>query len=245
MKLFLAATHVSADITKKWKPLYVLESFQYIRSWQIDERRNWKGFMLDSGAFTFLTIAKRQNVSIDWDKYLDSYIRFINENQVEHFFELDIDKIVGYAAVKQMRKRLERRTGRQCIPVWHRSRGLEEFRNLCAEYDYVAIGGLAIKDIKPTEYGYIKKLVSLAASYGTKIHGLGYSKPDLLDYGFYSTDSASWSVNVAYGNVYRFNGERMISIRPPKGMMGANYYKRRDTSMREWVKYQRYLDTKG
>lgn len=211
----------------------------------MDERRNWDDFLLDSGAFTFLTTAKRQNISIDWDDYLGRYIQFINANRIEHFFELDIDKLVGYAAVKQMRKRLERKTGRRCIPVWHRSRGLEEFKALCAEYDYVAIGGLAIKDIKPSEYGYVKMLVNLAASYGTKIHGLGYAKPDVLDYGFYSTDSASWSVNTAYGNVYRFNGERMVSICPPKGMRGGDYYRRRDVSMREWVKYQRYLDTKG
>lgn len=245
MKLFIASTVNGKAATYKYKPLYVLESFQYVRAWQMQERRNWKDFLLDSGAFTFLGAAKRQSITVDWNKYLESYIRFINANKIENFFELDIDKIVGYSAVKQMRSKLESRTGRQCIPVWHRSRGLQEFKALCAEYSYVAIGGLAIKDIKPSEYSYIKKLVNLAASYGTKIHGLGYAKPDVLDYGFYSTDSASWSVGTAYGNVYRFNGRQIVAVHPPEGMRGANIYKRREASFREWVKYQKYLDTKG
>ena len=126
MKLFLAGTFIAEELTKKYKPLYVLESFYYIKPWQIQEMSNWKMFLLDSGAFTFLHAAERKRV--DWDAYLSKYIAFIKANGIEYFFELDIDAIVGYESVKAMRRRLESETERRCIPVWHRSRGLEEFK---------------------------------------------------------------------------------------------------------------------
>lgn len=42
-----------------------------------------------------------------------------------------------------------------------------------------------------------------------------------------------------------FNGSEMVVVRPPKGMIGADYRRRREYSLREWIKYQKYLDTKG
>ena len=137
MKLFLAGTFIAEELTKKYKPLYVLESFYYIKPWQIQEMSNWKMFLLDSGAFTFLHAAERKRV--DWDAYLSKYIAFIKANGIEYFFELDIDAIVGYESVKAMRRRLESETERRCIPVWHRSRGLEEFKRLCKEYPYICL----------------------------------------------------------------------------------------------------------
>ena len=62
-------------------------------------------FLLDSGAFTFMNNSK----SVDFDLYLDKYIDFIIEKNIKYFFELDIDSIVGYKKVLQLRERLERR----------------------------------------------------------------------------------------------------------------------------------------
>ena len=47
-----------------------------------------------------------------------------------------------------MRKRLEAETKKKCIPVWHRSRGKENFIELCKQYDYVAIGGELSSEIE-------------------------------------------------------------------------------------------------
>ena len=91
---------------------------------------------------------------------------------------MDIDAIVGYERVKAMRRRLESETERRCIPVWHRSRGLEEFKRLCKEYPYIGIGGFAIKTILPNEFPFVRKLIQIAAGYGTKVHGLGYTRKD-------------------------------------------------------------------
>lgn len=204
-----------------------------------------KMFLLDSGAFTFMHGIEASSKPVDWDGYLSRYIDFINRNDVQHFFELDVDSIVGYDAVKRMRARLEAETGKQSIPVWHRSRGLDEFKRLCRDYPYIGIGGFAIKHIQPSEYGYIRRLVQYANSCGVRVHGLGYTKKDAVSFGFYSVDSTTWTTQVNFGGLSYFNGSEMVVVRPPKGMIGADYRRRREYSLREWIKYQKYLDTKG
>lgn len=245
MRLFLAATAAKEKIVKQYKPLYVLESFYYIKPWQIKEMHQWKSFLLDNGAFTFMQQAQRKGVNINWNQYMQKYIDFIRHNQIENFFELDIDCIVGYEEVKRIRYRLEKETGRQCIPVWHRSRGLDEFKRLCQKYTYIAIGGFAIKTIMPKEYSFIKKLVQLAAQYNTKVHGLDFTPQNVLDYGFYSVDSSSWAAGGRYGGVYYFNGRKVIRVPTPKGKRSVDSKIRDEYSLQEWLKYQRYLNAKG
>lgn len=176
MRLCLAGTFPSEKIVRENRPEYVLESFFYIKPWQVEEMPKWKMFLLDSGAFTFMHGVEASSKPVDWDGYLSRYIDFINRHNVQHFFELDVDIIVGYDAVKRMRTRLEAETGKQSIPVWHRSRGLDEFKRLCRDYPYIGIGGFAIKHIQPSEYGYIKRLVQYANACGVRVHGLGYTK---------------------------------------------------------------------
>lgn len=165
MRLCLAGTFPAEKIVKEYRPEYVLESFFYIRPWQIEEIPKWKMFLLDSGAFTFMHGIEASSKPVDWEGYLSRYIDFINRNNVQHFFELDVDSIVGYDAVKRMRARLEAETGKQSIPVWHRSRGLDEFKRLCRDYPYIGIGGFAIKHIQPSEYGYSKQPPALKDFY--------------------------------------------------------------------------------
>lgn len=59
-------------------------------------------------------------------------------------------------------------------------------------YDYIGIGGFAIKDISSKEYPKIMQLVKYANQQGTRVHGLGYTKSDVTKYGFYSADSTTW-----------------------------------------------------
>lgn len=245
MKLFLAATAAKEKIVKLYRPMYVLESFYYVKPWQTVEMQNWKSFLLDSGAFTFMQQAQRNGIDINWNQYMQNYIDFIKTNKIQKYFELDIDSIVGYEAVKQMRHQLEIQTGHQCIPVWHRSRGLDEFKRLCQEYSYIAIGGFAIKTIMPREYPFVRKLIRLAARYDTKVHGLGFTPQNVLDYGFYSVDSSSWVAGGRYGGVYYFDGRRIRRVPTPKGKRSVDSKVRDEYSLQEWIKYQRYLDMKG
>ena len=60
-------------------------------------------FLLDSGAFTFMSGTN----SPDFDQYIIKYIDFINRHDIKYFFELDIDSIVGYEKVKEYTRRLD------------------------------------------------------------------------------------------------------------------------------------------
>lgn len=151
MKVFLAATSDKSFISNITDSKYILESFYYFQEWQIPLIKKSEMFLLDSGAFTFMS-GKKSN---DFDGYLTRYIDFIKKHDVKHFFELDIDSIVGYDKVKQLRKRLEKETGKKCIPVWHKSRGKEEFLKMCDEYNYVAIGGIVTKEITKDQYPFL------------------------------------------------------------------------------------------
>ena len=132
MKIFLAGTNGVPNKDIVMQSDYVLESFYYIKPWQLKLIESCKMFLLDSGAFTFFSAGKH----IDWSQYLTQYIRFINEHDVKYFFELDIDDLIGYEEVLKLRERLEGETGKKSIPVWHISRGREAFVKMCEEYGY-------------------------------------------------------------------------------------------------------------
>lgn len=218
---------------------FVLESFYYIRDYQIPLIKSAELFLLDSGAFTFMSNSKK---SVDWNEYVDRYIKFINDNDVKYFFELDIDAVVGYEKVKELRQRLERGTGKPCIPVWHKSRGIEEFKKLVADYDYIAIGGIVTKEITREEYPKMKKLVAYANQNKTKVHGLGFTEMNIHEYGFYSCDSTTWNMISRFGKIYKFTGDR-ITVKTPKGKKidKSKYIEGEVFNIREWIKYQNYL----
>ena len=155
-----------------------------------------------------------------------------------------IQVAVGYDKVKAIRRQLETRTGRQSIPVWHRSRGLEEYKNLCREYSYIAIGGIAIKDIKSSEYRYFYKLLNIAAQQGTKVHGLGFTPPSVQDYPFYSVDSSSWTTGSRYATIYQFSNGKILSTRKPEKRL-VNYAALDRHNLKQWLKFQHYLDFTG
>lgn len=218
---------------------FVLESFYYIRDYQIPLIKSAELFLLDSGAFTFMSNSKK---SVDWDEYLEKYIDFINKHDVKYFFELDIDAVVGYERVLELRRKLEQGTGKKCIPVWHKSRGIEEYKKLVANYDYIAIGGIVTKEITRDQYPLMKKLVAYANQNNTRVHGLGFTEMNIADYGFYSCDSTTWNMISRFGKIYKFTGDRIV-VATPKGKKidKSKYIEGEVHNIREWVKYQNYL----
>lgn len=202
-----------------------------------------ESFMLDSGAFTFLQKTKKGGgVNLDWDAYVDSYAAFIIANNINLYLELDIDAIVGYERVKAIRARLEALTGKPSIPVWHRSRGKDEYLRLCESHSCVAIGGVATKDIKPAEYKYFPWFVEQAHKRGAKVHGLGFTRSELLHkYHFDSVDSSSWTCGSRFGALCWFDGREVHqhAKRPGQQIDGgaANRH-----NFAEWLKFQRYAD---
>lgn len=198
-------------------------------------------FLLDSGAFSFMSGAKCNQDSLE--KYCDNYIDFIKRHKISQYFEMDVDTIFGLPYVEYLRRRIEKETNVPCIPVWHKGRGIEYWKQMCKKYDYVAIGGLVFH-VKQQEWPLIKKMVDYAYDRGVKVHGLGFTKTKLLhEWKWYSVDSSSWKMSAIRGNNKQFFNGRYIDQKQIK----SDKFKidQRLLAMYngiEWCKYQRYMD---
>ena len=222
----------------KYHP-YILESFLCVNNDTEKLLPYYGDFLLDSGAFTFLQ-SNRQGV--DWDAYIRQYAAFIVRNDIQKYFELDIDTIVGYDKVIEYRKQLEKLTGRQCIPVWHRSRGMAEYIRHCDEYPYVAIGGIAIKEIQRKEYPIFRKLIDIAHAKDVKVHGLGFTQiNEIPKYHFDSVDSTAWLAGNRFGFLYQFDGKYMRRYSKPNYRI-TRYKEAALHNYCEWLKFQQYAD---
>ncbi len=251
MKIYLAATNSGmskadreAVITER-RPLYVLETFF---SGERDCRRAMDtvgndNFLLDSGAFSFMSGAETSKAQME--EYLARYIAFIQQHHVKHFFEIDVDNIFGLEQVRKWTARLERETGRQCIPVWHKGRGVDYWRRMCDEYPYIAVGGLVFH-VRQSEYPLIKKLVDYAYYRGVKVHGLGFTKTtSLREYSFFSVDSAAWVRAACIGQqIHRFQDGSIKMRKLNKGNRKVELSKLAAHNFREWIKYQYFMDGK-
>ena len=225
---------------------YILESFYSIKEWEIPYIKKCKMFLLDSGAFSMFT--KGHNLTAkDWDDYVTRYIEFINKYDIKYFFELDVDRILGIEKVEQIRKRIEKETGKKCIPVWHKERGWKYFEKMCKEYDYVAIGGIA----KNPNGKQIEKIfpyfINYAHKNNCKIHGLGYTSAKGLRKNHFDTvDSTSWLAGGQFGSIQIFDGRKITSYKKPHNTRvktkGEDGIKTQKLCLQEWIKYQKYAD---
>jgi len=247
VKIFLAGTKEIwkdknfVDVGLKYKPS-ILESFYTLRNskeWYGENKILFGDFLLDSGAFTFMSgTAKESN----WDQYARDYANYIKTNGVENYFELDLDSLMSLDKVEGLRKLIEDITGVASIPVWHKSRGLDYWFKMCEDYKYIAIGGIVSKEIKRSQFDVFHKLISIADKNKTKVHGLGFTNlVGIKKYKFYSVDSITW-LNGRYGCLFHFNGSSMLA--PVKCGDGKplNKYKTNLHNFTEWVKFSKFME---
>lgn len=246
MKLFLAGVApwkeqgLYDEAVMAYKP-FILESFFYAKENSEATIQQYADYLLDSGAFTFMT---NSGTVVNWDEYVENFAHFVKRNNVDKFFELDIDSVVGYKKVLELRQRLETLTGRQPIPVWHKSRGREEYLRHCAEYKYVALGGIVSKEITDNDYKFFPWFISEAHKQGAKIHALGFTNlVGLTKYHFDSVDSTAWTTGNRFGYLYKFDGKSMGKIKVPPGKRFADPKQVALNNYVEWCKFQRYAST--
>lgn len=224
---------------KKYKP-YILESFLQTTEKSVKYLPYYGDYMLDSGAFSMLMGNAKK---VDLKTYVDSYIAYIQKYNVQKFFELDIDPIVGYEEVLKIRKYIAEKVGRSPIPVWHKSRGMKDFIEMCKRYKYVAIGGYVSGEFTKGEVEKFPLLIKEAHSHGAKIHGLGFTQLKYLPrFHFDSVDSTAWVSGNRFGAVYKFNGKTMVKYNKPTGMRVKNKEVAINNFV-EWVKFQEYAKT--
>lgn len=202
----------------------------------------YKSLMIDSGAFTFLK-GKRD---VDWTQYVLDYANFINKHNIDLFIELDIDNIAGLRKVEDLRKLLEDKTGKQCIPVWHKSRGKEYWLKMIEEYSYVAIGWGEYKTRMIAErkkfLPYLPYFLKEAKRHNCKVHGLGFTSfGKYKQIHFDSVDSTSWLAGQRFGYVYKFDGKELQKInRAGKRIVPEA----RAHNFLQYIKYIKYMENK-
>lgn len=252
MKIYLAGANTKQQmkLLKKYGNEFMLQTFYDIRRMKDDTIKymflSCNEFLLDSGAFTFMNSGKK----VHWKAYVDEYIEFINRYDVKQFFELDLYTLsdVGIEKTIKMRRYIEHHTGKKSIPVFHACMGMEMYRELCREYNYIAIGASGItEECRWTRNKrLLKQMVKIANSYGTKVHGLGYTRLEninTLEIPFYSVDSTSWLSGARFGRVYSMQGNKMF-FRDIKGIdskeMGLD-----EKNLKLWIQKQKELKEKS
>ena len=170
---------------------YGLISYWYIRN--NTDRLNLilkkcKILLVDSGAHTLQHSMKKGTDPSLFEKYVDEYMNFIQKwtdnPQIEGFFEMDIDVVVGYPKVLEWRRKLEQ-VSDKIIPVWHGG-----------------LGGIRGYDIEDSQFNLF---VNAAHKAGCRIHILGFTRlPYLqclnLDEND-SVDSSSWVMSGVFGTL--------------------------------------------
>ena len=242
LKVYLAGQNGHPWIKSNFFSFYRLESYHNIAKKELEHINKYKSFILDSGAFSYMNGTNSKNV--DWDNYIEQYASFINKHSIKLFMELDIDSIVGIKEVEKLRKKLEKLTNKQVIPVWHKSRGKEYWLKLINEYNYVAIGGIVTREIQPKEYKYFNWFIETARKENCRVHALGFTNlKGLTNYPFYSVDSTSWLSGNRFGSVYQFDGKTLQKQSKKEGQKVIG----KDVAIHnfnQWVKFQKYADLK-
>lgn len=213
MKVFLSALENAVASGKRGKPVakllveqgfkmkYNLMSFYYIKN-KVDIaeyiRDNTEQILIDSGAHSF-----QKGKKVSWVEYTKQYAEFIkkfDKPNVIGYFEMDVDNIIGYDKVLELRKILEN-VSNKIIPVWHKNRGIEEFKKMCREYQnkVIAITGFKNEDIQDHQYLMFLKY---AKKYNCKVHCLGMTRKKILDkVPFDYVDSSSWVQSSVFGRI--------------------------------------------
>lgn len=214
MKIFLSAienttssknagvVNMAELIVKKGiRMKYNLMSFFYIKQrMQLATfiRDNTDEILIDSGAHSF-----QKGKKVDWLEYTKKYAEFIKEfdrPNVIGYFEMDVDNIIGYDKVLELRKLLEQ-VSNKIIPVWHKNRGIEEYKKMCRDYagKVVAITGFKNEDIQDHQYLMFLKY---AKKYNCRVHCLGMTRKKVLDkVPFDYVDSSSWVQASIFGRI--------------------------------------------
>ena len=245
MEVYLAGNHSCKNGTgcQSWKGLNILETFYYLRNNKEFPRliTNMGNFLLDSGAFTFMSGNGESNA--DFDAYVEEYAAYIKKWNIKNFFELDIDSLVGIKEVERLRKKLETLSGKQPIPVWHKNRGKDYFVRMCRDYKYVSIGGIVTKEIPIRIYEKLFPwFIKTAHEHKCKIHGLGYTNiKGLHKYRFDSVDSTAWVYGNISGSIYKFYPQKgtIETTKAPNGMrLKSNAAA--INNFNEWVRFMKY-----
>ena len=249
MKLFLSAVDTATDkiegvrkVAEQKPLLWNLMSYYYLRSderWAETVRECSRLVMIDSGAHSF-----QKGKKVEWDSFTHAYAEFIrrfDRPNVVGYFEMDVDNLIGYENVLRLRKILEQESGHadKIIPVWHKNRGIGDFKDMCRTHQgrTVAITGFKNEDIRDEQYPMFLKY---AWKHGCKVHCLGMARKSVLDkVPFDYCDASSWAQHAIFGRVKGAKVKREFSKTNRADVFMASYLDAMDTQLHYWQKWRK------
>jgi len=199
----LSSYIISKGVKMKWN----LISYYYVRGKTsiAEQIRDYSELVVvDSGAHSFQFGKK-----VDFEEYTKGYAEWIKKfdrPNVLGYFEMDVDNVLGYEKVLELREVLEA-VSDKIIPVWHKERGIEDFYEMCEKYagKVISITGFSNADIRDDQY---LAFVKYAKKHECKVFCLGMTRKKVLDkVPFDFVDSSSWHQSSIYGR----------PLKPPPG----------------------------
>lgn len=195
-----------------FKDTHILLSYAYAKKEYIPYYSMCKSLLMDSGAFTIMNSKAGRN-NFNPLEYTKQYGKHIKEHNIENFLELDIDGVYGFEVYRDCLYCLQDITGRQPIPVFHKWRGIDYYKELVKKYDYIAIGDVSIGAGSRELYKYFPWFLEEAHKNNCKVHGLAFtSLPDLRFMPFDSVDSSSWTAGSRFARPVLFDGHTGIQF---------------------------------
>jgi len=162
---------------------------------------------LDSGAYTVNTADEEKYTVGQLKDIAAAYIIFVQANIERIEFASEFDCLaLGLEWIKAAREDFwDDLPDGKFLPIWHAEWGLEELDRLCQKYARVGIHQTAMgeRNLEPT-------LKALVRQYGTKLHGVAMTKPDVMAaVPWASVASLSWMSPSQYGDTIVFTGKEL------------------------------------
>lgn len=200
------------------QPFKMLLSYWYFRKVNLDDFLGKYTVPVqvfaDSGAYS----AGMQGVDIDivdyarwlkqWAHHFETFVNL----DVVHYTARDPEADARDTLVNQ--RRMEDELGIRPVPVFHGGEPLEYLERYCAEYPYVAIGGMV--GAPAVVLRWLVRCFEIGREHGAVFHGFGQTKHKIITkLPFYSVDSSSWGGGHRYGGVDLWDGRahKFVTVR--------------------------------
>jgi hypothetical protein len=157
----------------------------------------------DSGAFSAHTQGSPVNIN-DYAQWLNTWRHLITV-----YVNLDVIRDPAATAANQ---RILERKGLAPVPVFHTGVPWRVFDDLCANYPYVALGGMVGTSTNQA-VRWAGTCFKRAEGTGTVFHGFGQTRREVIEsLPWYSVDSTTWGDGQRYGQVAVWDNNRLLYV---------------------------------
>jgi len=172
----------------------------------------------DSGAFSAASLG----ATID----LEQYAAWLKEWDHLLTVKATLDVIGDYRATMRNTAVLER-MGVRVLPVFHVGTPWPVLEELCARYDYVALGGMVPHATNADAVmRWLVQCFKVARKTGTVFHGFGQTNlRTMAALPFYSVDSSSWGAGARFGtlSLWDATAHTMVKLKTGERAVARRY----------------------